>query len=147
MSELHSHPREFTREELLDRLRDFHGHLGPFAMLGYRAGLLAVRVLDAPTHFGLSATVRCPDGPPPSCFADGVQYSTGCTLGKRNIELVPDEDVSLTVTRNDTGATVSVLPRREIIESFARWLEETGAEHAALRVLDMSDEELFEPIG
>jgi len=147
MSELHSHPREFTREELLDRLRDFHGHLGPFAMLGYRAGLVAVRELELPTHFGLSAVVHSPDHTPPSCFVDGVQYGTGCTLGKRNIELVPDEEIFVTVTGNDSGATLTVVPRRDVVEAFPVWIAEADPETAALRVLDMSDEELFEPRG
>lgn len=145
MTELHSRPREFTREELLDRLRDFHGHLGPFAMLGYRAGRLAVAELGIPTHFGLQAEVHCPPQPPPSCFVDGVQYSTGCTLGKRNIELVPDESVWVTVTGRESGATLTVVPRREVVKAFAIWIEDADPEAAALRVLDMSDEELFEP--
>ncbi len=145
MTELHSHPREFTRGELLDRLRDFHGHLGPFAMLGYRAGRLAVHELGLPTHFGLSAAVHCPPQPPPSCFVDGVQYGTGCTLGKRNIELIVDEEIFVTVTGNETGAALTVVPRREVVEAFPVWIEATDPESAALRVLDMSDEELFEP--
>jgi formylmethanofuran dehydrogenase subunit E len=145
MSEFHSHARNFTREELLDRLRDFHGHLGPFAMLGYRAGRLAVRELDLPTHFGLSASVHCPPEPPPSCFVDGVQYATGCTLGKRNIELITDDAVFVTVTGNESGAILTVMPRRDVVEAFVTWIDETDAETAALRVLDMSDEELFKP--
>jgi formylmethanofuran dehydrogenase subunit E len=129
--------------DLLERLRDFHGHLGPWAMLGYRAGLLAIRELDAPTHFGVHATVHCPGAPPPSCFADGVQMSTGCTLGKANIDLVVDESVSLTVTVDESGATVSIRPRREVPTRFAQWLEHDGDEAAARRVLSMTDDQLF----
>lgn len=132
-----------TEPELLDRMRDFHGHLGPWAMLGYRAGLRAINELGAPTHFGISATVHCPPQPPPSCFADGVQFSTGCTLGKRNIELVPADEVSLTLTVSEGGATITIRPREEVIAEFARWLDELGDEAASLRVLEMSDEELF----
>ncbi len=146
MAELHSHARDFSREQLLDRLRDFHGHLGPFAMLGYRAGLLALRELGLPSHFGLRASVRCPDGPPPSCFMDGVQYSTGCTLGKRNIEFVASDEVSVTVTGNDNGASITVMPRRGLVGQFAAWLAEGDPEAGALRVLEMTDEELFEPL-
>ncbi len=146
MTNLHSHPREFNQEELLDRLRDFHGHLGPFAILGYRAGVLALRELNASTHFGLHATVRCPDEPPPSCFVDGVQYGTGCTLGKRNIELIPAETISVTVTRNDSGAALTIVPRREMIDTFSSWLDEMNTEQAALDVLELPDAELFEPL-
>ena len=145
MADLHSHPRDFSRAELLDRLRDFHGHLGPFAMLGYRAGALALRKLALPSHFGLRASVRCPDAPPPSCFADGVQYSTGCTLGKRNIELIPSEELSVTVTANESGATLTIVPRRGVVDAFPDWIAQADPEVAALRVLEMSEEALFEP--
>jgi formylmethanofuran dehydrogenase subunit E len=146
MTELHSSPRDFTRAELLERLRDFHGHLGPFAMLGYRAGMRAVTELNLPTHFGLNATVHCPPQPPPSCFVDGVQYSTGCTLGKKNIEHVVDAAISLTVRANEGGAALTVVPRREVVDAFSDWIETADPETAALRVLDMPDAELFEPL-
>jgi len=132
-------------EELLDRLRAFHGHLGPFAMMGYRAGRLALEKLQAPSHFGIRAVVHCPPRTPPSCFADGVQYSTGCTLGKGNIALEPSEEIRLTVTVNEGGASVQVRPRREVYESFAAWMHEGSDETAARRVMGMADEELFEP--
>ena len=131
-------------EEILDRLREFHGHLGPFAMLGYRAGKLALYELAVTGHFGLRARVTCPPHTPESCFADGVQYSTGCTLGKCNIEMVPAEAISLTVTL-DEGASLTVTPRREVIEKFGPWMEEADDETAARRVAGMRDEDIFEP--
>jgi len=134
--------------ELLDRLRAFHGHLGPYAMLGYRAGKLALARLRAPSHFGITARVTCPDHTPPSCFADGVQYSTGCTLGKGNITLTPSEStVSVTVTVNDSGAELTVVARPEVMACFGPWMAQADDETAALRVLGMSDEELFEPLN
>lgn len=134
-------------QELLDRLRAFHGHLGPFAMLGYRAGKLALRELGAPSHFGIRARVLCPPRTPPSCFADGVQYGTGCTLGKGNIGMEPSEEIELTVTVVEGGASLTVRPRREVYESFAEWIKQGSDESAALRVLEMTDHELFEPGG
>jgi len=130
-------------EQLLDRLREFHGHLGPFAMLGYRAGKLALHELAASPHFGLHARVTCPPHTPQSCFVDGVQYSTGCTLGKCNIEMVPAEEITLTVMIDDSGASVTVKPRKEVIEKFGPWMEETDDETAARRVAHMEDEKLF----
>lgn len=134
-------------ETLLERMRAFHGHLGPFAMLGYRAGRLALEHLQAPSHFGVSAEVRCPDHTPPSCFADGVQLGTGCTLGKRNIELIPSGRICVTVTVDEGGAEVMVVPRRAVIDRFGPWMAEADDETAARRVLSMADEELFEAPG
>jgi formylmethanofuran dehydrogenase subunit E len=62
----------------------FHGHLGPWLVLGLRAGTLAARRLGG-TPFERRATVWCPPHRPCSCFLDGVQFSSGCTLGKANI--------------------------------------------------------------
>ncbi len=131
--------------ELLARLRAFHGHLGPFAMLGYRAGKLALRELGVPPHFGLRARVQCPPHTPDSCFVDGVQYATGCTLGKRNIDVEVSEAIALTVTVDGGGPALTVVPRRDLIQRFGPWMEEANDEAAALRVLGMRDDELFEP--
>ncbi len=100
-------------------------------------------MLEAPSHFGIHARVTCPPHTPPSCFADGVQYGTGCTLGKGNIELVASDTIAVTVTVNEGGAAVTVVPRREVIDRFGPWMAEADDETAALRVLSMSDEELF----
>lgn len=62
----------------------FHGHLGPWLVLGLKAGTYARRKLMA-SPFELNARVFCPAGTPYTCFVDGVQFSSGCTMGKGNI--------------------------------------------------------------
>jgi len=62
----------------------FHGHLGPWLVLGLRAGAYARRRLGG-TPFELTARVTCPKRPPHTCFIDGIQLSSGCTMGKGNI--------------------------------------------------------------
>ncbi len=74
--------------DLLDRAAEFHGHLGPWLALGLRAGRRAARVLSA-NPFRLQAVVHCPDSTPYTCFLDGIQFGSGCTLGKGNIRHVP----------------------------------------------------------
>jgi formylmethanofuran dehydrogenase subunit E len=64
--------------------------------------------LGAKPHFGVDAIVQCPDAPPPSCFIDGVQLATGCTMGKRNIEHTVGESVELTLRNRDSGQAVRV---------------------------------------
>jgi formylmethanofuran dehydrogenase subunit E len=90
----------------------FHGHLGPWLALGLRAGIYARRhLLDDP--FRLEAVVRCPGRRPFTCFIDGVQFGSGCTLGKSNIHHVPSRSVGVTfrvagkpgLTLNVTAAT------------------------------------------
>jgi len=65
----------------------FHGHLGPFLVLGLRMGLAAVQVLRPQGLHDLSAIVWSSRSPPQSCVVDGIQFSSGCTLGKGNIRV------------------------------------------------------------
>ncbi|MEO0080645.1 MAG: formylmethanofuran dehydrogenase subunit E family protein [candidate division WOR-3 bacterium] len=70
------------------RATQFHGHLGPWLVLGLRAGSYARRRLRA-SPFHLTALVNCPASPPHSCFLDGIQLGSGCTMGKANIQHRP----------------------------------------------------------
>jgi formylmethanofuran dehydrogenase subunit E len=67
----------------LKALSQFHGHLGPYVVIGYRMGLLAKSELQGKLNAKVFSGLR----PPLSCLADGVQFSSGCTLGKGNIEV------------------------------------------------------------
>ncbi len=64
----------------------FHGHLGPWLVLGLRAGTFAARKLRA-SPFRLRACVFCPSRPPYTCFVDGIQVGCGCTVGKCNLRI------------------------------------------------------------
>ena len=83
----HCQYMEIPREYPLIELARFHGHLGPFIVLGYRMGRYALAHLDE-NPFALYAKVYCSGITPQSCLSDGVQLGSGCTLGKRNIELI-----------------------------------------------------------
>jgi len=76
------------REVLLEAFK-FHGHKCWASTAGVRAGLAALRALGVP-RTGSSGELHClveiGDNHGAQCFADGVQYATGCTLGKGNIE-------------------------------------------------------------
>ncbi|MBM3330916.1 hypothetical protein FJY68_03580 [candidate division WOR-3 bacterium] len=71
-------------DNVLKQATRFHGHLGPWLVLGLKAGTYARRKLAA-SPFELRARVFCPAGTPYTCFVDGIQFSSGCTMGKGNI--------------------------------------------------------------
>ena len=71
-------------DSVLRQATRFHGHLGPWLVLGLKAGTYARRKLDA-SPFDLQARVFCPPRTPYTCFVDGIQFSSGCTMGKGNI--------------------------------------------------------------
>jgi FmdE, Molybdenum formylmethanofuran dehydrogenase operon len=88
----------------------FHGHLGPWLVLGLKAGTYARRKLAA-SPFELDARVFCPAGTPHTCFVDGVQFSSGCTMGKGNISHHRANGCRVEFTRTGDGVGLSG-PRR-----------------------------------
>lgn len=65
---------------------EFHGHLGPYLILGVLAGEAALKKLKAKKYFGIRLKVYGANKRPKSCLIDGLQLSTGATQGKGNIE-------------------------------------------------------------
>jgi formylmethanofuran dehydrogenase subunit E len=80
------------KDHSLEDLAAFHGHLGPYIVLGYRIGRY-IRKHFCSDPFQMKAAVFCEGVPPQSCLADGVQIGSGCTLGKRNIEIVACNEI------------------------------------------------------
>ncbi len=69
--------------EELKQLKRFHGHLGPFVVIGYRMGAIARKKLEGK----MEAIVFTGSKVPLSCIIDGIQFSSSCTLGKGNISV------------------------------------------------------------
>ena len=80
------------KEYSIGDLAAFHGHLGPNIVIGYRMGRY-VRRYFCKDPFHLSASVHCSGTPPESCLVDGIQLGCGCTMGKKNIEIVSGGEV------------------------------------------------------
>ncbi|UCC38542.1 MAG: formylmethanofuran dehydrogenase subunit E family protein [Candidatus Aminicenantes bacterium] len=102
-------------EEYLSKAIEFHGHLGPYLVLGLRAGLYANQILGK-EPMETEAFIKSKTTPPESCFADGVQFSTGCTFGKGNISL--EESQGLQVTFRKDNKKLILRLRKEIIEEM-----------------------------
>ena len=85
--------RKTSASRILKRAVDFHGHLGPYLVLGLKMGDLAVERLKCQRHFGVKAVVYGALNRPKSCLIDGIQLSSGCTYGKGNIEKKPGSQI------------------------------------------------------
>ena len=97
-------------EEALRLVERFHGHLGPYVVLGYRMGVAARRELCA-GPFDLVAEVHAGRAPPTSCMADGIQLGAGCTAGKGTLRLSGERGCeALFLTRGGRGLRARVLP-------------------------------------
>jgi formylmethanofuran dehydrogenase subunit E len=118
----------------------FHGHLGVFLVLGLKAGLYAKRILGN-NNFEMHAHVETNPFPPLSCFVDGIQVSTGCTMGKRNIELKNGDSLSVKFTKGNKQLLLWVKPT--LLEQFRRINSMSESKETALSLIDKPIEDLF----
>ncbi len=125
--------------ELLDKIADFHGHLGPYVVLGWRMGSIAIRELGK-NPFEMKALVKTGIGPPLSCLVDGIQFSTGCTLGKGNIE-IEDEKKPEAVFTKDKGS-VKLSLRKDVWDEI-KDISEQEMKDFSREMLERNESEIF----
>lgn len=132
-------PRDYSVEELAK----FHGHLGPFIVLGYRMGRFALKYFGN-DPFSLKATIWCSGQTPQSCLMDGVQIGSGCTFGKRNIQLSVSEHVEVMFHHAD-GRAILLKPADYMKHKseYDSEDEELALENFAEAMYSMDDSELF----
>ncbi len=129
----------------LTRIEEFHGHIGPYVVLGYKMGLMARDILGSPGYFDMTVDVQSPLTPPASCLIDGIQLGSGCTTGKRNLT-VAGGLIGRGIFRNKKGASVLLSLRADVPEKVRQWIEEIGVEKSGRRILGLSTEEFIERI-
>ena len=106
----HYRPKE-SDPSWLKFAAQFHGHLGPMMVFGARMGMAALHAVDAKGYFDVEITCEGPlVKPPASCFLDGLQISTGATLGKRNLEWIDGKKIVVHVKNTQTGKTATLQP-------------------------------------
>lgn len=94
--------------ESLEDLRRFHGHLGVYVTLGLRMGAIGKRRFG---HYkGLKASVRSQPDPPMRCVLDGIQFSSGCTMGKGNIALETGSEPEVTFEKEGRRLRIALRP-------------------------------------
>jgi inosine-uridine nucleoside N-ribohydrolase/formylmethanofuran dehydrogenase subunit E len=68
---------------------EFHGHLGVYSIVGAKMGIKARELFGVGPDM-LEVTTYAGTKPPYSCLNDGIQVSTGATLGMGTIHLAAD---------------------------------------------------------
>jgi formylmethanofuran dehydrogenase subunit E len=115
-------------DDLLERAVKFHGHLGPFLILGLKMGLLARERLKPDEIHSLKAVVRTKLSPPHSCIMDGIQVASSCTLGKNNIHVIEDAETVEAIFETKKKS-IRIRVRKEVIEQIVlRRLERDSPE-------------------
>ncbi|KYK29049.1 MAG: hypothetical protein AYK23_01695 [Candidatus Proteinoplasmatales archaeon SG8-5] len=129
-------------DDVLKRIREFHGHLGPFAALGFRMGRIANSKLGE-KPFCKSARALTGTTRPMSCLIDGVQLSSGCTLGKGNIEVEEAGAAQVIFTDND-GRYLMISVKQSVLDRIRTECTKENEEALAAELFYLNDEELFD---
>jgi formylmethanofuran dehydrogenase subunit E len=137
---MHAHTHEVPIEVLL---KTFHGHLGPYVVIGYRMGKLSVAELESEGPFGISAEVHSPLETPRSCLIDGVQLGSGCTMGKGNITVQEAPEPAWAVFASGEDGQVTIRLRPEIPALVQELLNSKGVEATGRAFFQIRLDSLF----
>jgi len=90
-----------------------HGHKCPAMPMGLRVGAAAMNALgvERAKDGQLLALIELGEDHCATCFADGIQMITGCTLGKGNIKKLHYGKWGVTLVETATGRAVRVTPK------------------------------------
>ena len=137
-------PKQRTFDESLEsRAIEFHGHDGPYMTIGLRMGLAALEMLDCKGWFDISCEARLVWSPPDSCVIDGIQSSTGCTMGKKNITVVEQPGVEACFTSRGKSLTLRLRP--EVIEEIQSNMTDEDIPHDLIEKYEVAKlSEIFE---
>ncbi len=93
-SEFHSHEKEnpwnsaTEPKDWWEEIRERHGHVGPWNVLGYRIGKAILREMQAEWgDHSLVITCHIPLATPYSCLIDGIAVGTGNSQGRLDLRI------------------------------------------------------------
>ena len=94
---------------------EFHGHLGVFSIVGAKMGIRAREIFGAGPDM-LDVVTFAGSRPPYSCLNDGIQVSTGATLGMGTIHLASDSTRKPSAIFTFKGRSVKISLKKEYLE-------------------------------
>ena len=118
-------------------------------IIGLRIGLTALRALDSEGWFGLTCTATLHWSPPDSCLLDGIQSSSGCTMGKRNLIVKEGHGISAIFHSGSKTLQITLKPEvyAEIKQAMSPDAEHTTPNHSnetlVNQLIQADDHELF----
>ncbi|MBU1091139.1 MAG: formylmethanofuran dehydrogenase subunit E family protein [Candidatus Omnitrophica bacterium] len=132
-----------NRKITLTEAIKFHGHLGPYLILGLRAGELALKELKCRKYFGLGVKVWGVSLRPKLCLIDGLQLSTGATYGKGNITKFNGSIIKLVVKDRDNSKKVTLTFKEDLVKELKGVKTHSESESLARMIYRTSNSKLF----
>ncbi len=121
----------------------FHGHLGPWLVLGLMMGELALKRLKARKHFGLEVKAWGLSKRPKSCLIDGLQLSTGATYGKGNIRKFNSPKIRVTFCKKNDKRKLSCVLDDALEALLGKTTDHQENEKMARDIYRLKPEALF----
>lgn len=134
---------KFKNKILLKKAVDFHGHLGPYLVLGLFMGEYALLKLKAKKYFALEIKVYGATNKPKSCLIDGLQLSTGCTYGKGNIIKYDGKAIKVVAVKNDNKKTVILDLKDEILKRIEAAKTHKASAKLAREIFNLNNPEAY----
>jgi len=127
----------------LEEAIKFHGHLGPYLVLGLLAGELALKKLRYKKYFGLDVKIWGANKRPKSCLIDGLQLSTGATYGKGNIRKLNSKIIKIVARGKRENNRLVIKFREELIKELKAAKTHRDSEILANKLYKTNPSELF----
>lgn len=121
----------------------FHGHVGPYLVLGLLAGESALKRLRCKKYFGLNVKVWGANEKPESCLIDGLQLSTGATYGKGNIEKLNSPGIKIGFFNQANHKKIILRFKKELIQKLKNAKTHRDSELLARRLYKADCYQIF----
>jgi len=122
----------------------FHGHLGPYLVLGILLGEFAVEKMKVKKYFGLDVKVYGANKKPKSCLIDGLQLSTGATYGKGNIQKFNGKIIKVEFSSSPNNKRFSFKLKNDLLKRLEALKTHADAEAFAKKLYNTNYARLFE---
>jgi len=96
---------------------EVHGHTGIYSIIGAKAGIRACEYFNVDVN-KLSVVSYAGNTPPLSCFNDGIQISTGATIGQGLIKIANEVLPIPTVDFDYDGKKIKLILKKEVAKKM-----------------------------
>ncbi len=134
---------------VLEKAAEFHGHLGPFLVIGVRIGLIGLKEISKHNGEQLTIDLSLPLHVPFSCIIDGLQVTTHCTVGNQKLSVRDSDSIKARFTGENNGIEVMIALNKSTFEELKFQLlgepiPEEEVRRLAWMIAEISEDKLFE---
>lgn len=132
--------------KLIEKAADFHGHIGPFLVVGVRMGNLATKTLCTSEDSISQVIAKTPLATPFSCVLDGIQATTSCTTGNRKLHIKKSRQEIKAIFKNkNSRRALEVTVNSKVVKRLTdRMSKGASNDTLAKEMATMSESQLFE---